>query len=91
MCVMKIQSFNKSCATAQRIYVVVITKYMIDITIPSVLCNPHHPSSITSSFKSVTMLCGNNNILQNIPNIQSECLNIPQNIVSRKENCDGSE
>ena len=42
-------------------------------------------------FRPIAMLCGIDNILQNIPRIHVECENISQNIVSPIEHCYGSE
>ena len=47
--------------------------------------------SCIALFKSITVLCGIDSILHNIPYIQYECGNIPHNIVSPTKRCYGSE
>ena len=40
-------------------------------------------------FRSITMFCGIDNMMQNIPHIQYECGNIPHNNVSPTKLCYG--
>jgi hypothetical protein len=46
---------------------------------------------VIALFRSITMLCGTNNILQNIPTSNPDMENIPQNNVNPTKHWYGSE
>ena len=50
-----------------------------------------HPNTNITFFISVIVFCGIDNILQNIPHIQTECEEYSHNIVSPIEYCYGYE